>query len=207
MRVRSARNVALLGPLLAVALAHCSETGSSTSAPREPRSSGTGRGALTLRFVNRTQQDLYVDTTYDIPLTIEGETGPVKRRRFCVALCGDDCQCNTCGSPMSTTRRISAGEAFDVEWRGEDYENDKCSQADTLCNCDRQITAEAGTYTVSMRGSTGVSPADAPAHDLADPGLLNGASPTGSVCVARAKVVLSDAPSTFEIPFRCEPQP
>lgn len=190
-----------------VALVQCGQPAGSTNAPDGTRQSGTGRGALTLRFVNRTQQDLYVDTTYDIPIVIEGEDGALKRRRFCVGLCGDECQCNTCGSPMQTTRRISVGEAFDVEWRGEDYEEDRCSQGETECNCDRQVAADTGTYSVTLRASTGVNPADAPPRDAADPGVLDGASPAGSVCVARAKVVLSDAPSTFEIPFRCDAKP
>lgn len=194
----------LWGMLLGGSLTQCTPQAGATSAPDGTRPSGTGRGVVTLRFVNRTQQDLYVETTYDLPLVIEGEGGLIKRRRFCHALCGEACQCNTCGSPMSSTRRIAVGEAYDVEWRGEDYEEGSCSQGDQTCGCDQPIAAEAGTYSVTLRASTGVSSADGAAGDAVDPGVLMGASPTGSACVARGKVLLSDSPSTFELPFRCD---
>jgi hypothetical protein len=156
---------------------------------------------VTLRFVNSTPGDVFVDAQYGENMVIVDAAGhSLGRQEFC----GTDCEtCNrpVCGSPQVVVRRIPKGGIWETQWKGDFYESAK---GDKDCTCLRRRFAEDGRYTVSLKGRSAAKSAGAAAGS--DPNVLGGTLDEKSrECVASGSVTLGVAASTADITWSCAP--
>jgi hypothetical protein len=165
------------------------------------RASATPPAPMTVRFVNATQGDIFVDAKYGERIVVaDGAGRALGSREFC----GTDCEtCNrpVCGSPESRVRRIPKGGAWETQWLGDFYESGKGGKGDKECTCMHRRFAEDGRYTITFEGR---SAAKLGAAVGADPNVLGGALEEAAAhCVASGVVTLGAAPSTAELTWSC----
>jgi hypothetical protein len=153
----------------------------------------------TLRFVNDTGGDVFVDATYGDGVRVEDRRGtPLGRAEWCGTDC-ETCQRPVCGSPLRQVRRIAGGGVYETRWAGDFYET---APGDKGCTCSRQRFAEDGTYTVTLSGRTAATGLGALTGALPD--VLSGVPDQASrECTAHGAVVLGPSPSLSEIHWSC----
>lgn len=199
--------------VVALQISGCSAPPAGSAAPDAKASVGAASAApvpaaheprsVTLRFLNETAGDIFIDATHGVSLTIRSDHGELTRSRFCRDSCGEGCGCRHCEPPAPRVRAIRPGEAFDVEWRGEHVVPGRCA-SEAACDCDEERKARSGNYDFVLRGSRATLPARArPAGD--DPSML-AATLDGSrgSCTARGVLSLGDGQSTYEVSFSCD---
>lgn len=174
-----------------VVVASCSKKpGPSGIMPR----SGGPPGAITLRFVNSTGAAVFVGRGTGMQFGIENKDGlRLSGPRFCQDICGKDCQCNQCGSPMETSDTIAPGAVLELKWDGAFYEEGRCEKGgDRGCGCAEQRFAEDGAYTITSSGARAVN-------------KDNQIDPASAKCTAKGTVNLRAGAQTVDIPFTCSP--
>jgi len=187
---QQATSAQLAGPAASV-----SPASSVPLAAHEPRS-------VTLRFVNNTGGDVFIDVTHGLALSIRDDERELTRPRSCMHACGDGCICKQCHPSPSLVRVIRAGEAFDVEWLGDHVVPGRCN-GEAVCDCGEARQASAGKYEFSLRGSRAIRPARATAAGD-DPSILAAALDTSARgCIAKGILSLGEGQSTYEVSFTC----
>lgn len=170
--------------------------------PESPvRTATTKPGVVTLRFVNTTPWDIFVDAQYGENVIIEDKLG---RRLGGPEFCGTDCEtCNrhVCGSPETRVRRIPKGSTWESAWQGDFYES---APGDKDCTCMRRRLAEDGTYAITLHGRTAAKSVSAAPSSGAD--IVNGdVDETSKECIARGTATLGVSASSADIAWSCPP--
>jgi hypothetical protein len=172
---------------------------SSCSRHREARQPG----GVTLRFVNATKGDVFVDATYgeQFQVTTVDSGSSLSRGTFCTTTCDPEgCKRRiSCGSPLFIVRSVPAGGIFTTEWLGDFWEPGRCSDG---YGCQTERWAADGTYVVTMTGRTAAKSLAAQVGD--DPrvhaGLLDESSAS---CTATGHVTLASARTSTDLTWTC----
>jgi hypothetical protein len=165
-------------------------------------SNGPKAGLVTLRFVNPTSTDVYIDVTIGTRYGVAQGSTTFSGNHDCTAECGAACQCTFCGAPQPQIRRIVPGEWVETTWDGTHYTLEQACGNDTSCSCDVRHELPFGDYTITMSGAASASPPGQPT--AADPDVFIGdLDPTWPACSATLVVTLGAEPQTLDVPFSC----
>ena len=190
---------ALDAVLLALVAAACS--GSTDSDPATQKSAGP----IKVRFTNPTGADVFVSLTFGLGWSVSDGSTSYDRPHDCTSSCSEGCSCAVCGMPAPRVQRIPAGEAIEVTWGGEYYQDKSCGTGQPGCHCDQELSADFGSYQIALSGAPGYTPGGIGGTST-DPNVLSGELDTsGGNCVASVTVALDAEAKTVDAPFACSP--
>jgi hypothetical protein len=187
----------LAAAMLCAAVTACSgNTDSESSTTPKP-------AAITVRFTNPTSGDVYVNLSLGLPWSVSDGTTVYDRPHDCTSSCSQGCSCAQCGAPAPRVQRIPAGQAIEVVWAGDYYEDKSCGSGGPGCHCDQEHTAAFGSYEISLSGALGYTPGGIGGTST-DPNVLSGdLDPSAGNCVATVTAVLDGEAKTVDAPFAC----